>query len=116
MNDSPKKNQEKEKGEQRPANYFTGFFQIRRLDWLKYKKHAASVKEIGLYGRFRLNMIFNNLPHHHLPAMVCNGFNCSVRENPDYLRAANGVRVFPRYSPFSGDSAIDRLGKAIFNI
>jgi hypothetical protein len=42
MDDCPQKNQEKEEGEQRPANYFAGFFQIRRLDWLMYKKHAGS--------------------------------------------------------------------------
>ena len=42
MNNCPKKNKEKDQGEQRPADYFTGFFQIRRLDWLKYKKRAGS--------------------------------------------------------------------------
>jgi hypothetical protein len=41
MNDSPQKNQEKDQGEQRPANYFTGFFQMGILDWLKYKNRAA---------------------------------------------------------------------------
>jgi len=50
VDDCPKKNQEKDKGEQGPANYFTGFFQIRRLDWLKYKKHAGSARESRLYG------------------------------------------------------------------
>jgi len=45
MDNGPKKNQEKDQGEQGPANYFTGFFQIRRLDWLKYKKRAGSSRQ-----------------------------------------------------------------------
>jgi hypothetical protein len=42
MDDGPKKNKEKDQGEQRPADYFTGFFQILRLDQRKYKKQAGS--------------------------------------------------------------------------
>jgi len=42
MNNCPKKKKEKDQGEQRPADYFTGFFQILRLDQLKYKNRAGS--------------------------------------------------------------------------
>ena len=42
MNNCPKKNKEEDQGEQRPADYFTGFFQILRLDQLKYKKRGGS--------------------------------------------------------------------------
>jgi hypothetical protein len=41
MNDSPQKNEEENEGEQRPADYFTGFFQMGILDRLKYKNRAA---------------------------------------------------------------------------